>query len=349
MSTTGLVFDEGYFLHDTPSSPESKERLLVIKKTLTDLGLWSNLHVINPKPISTNIITHVHCIDYLKRLEIFSEKGGGHWDQDTMMSRDSFRTAILAASGAVTAVEKVYSGQFTNSFVLARPPGHHAEEDNAMGFCLLNNVAIATRFAQRELGLKKIFILDWDAHHGNGIEKVFYEESSVMYFSIHQNGLFPRTGFIKNSGVNQGLGYNINIPLPKGSGDQAYYYIFNRLLLPVIRQYEPQMIIVAAGFDGYHRDPLTGLQLTCAGFEQMTEQLLNISNEICGGKLVFILEGGYYLNKLGDTVATVISQLSNNILSDAFYQRDCICNEFSLSQRIHIDGAIEWHRRFWNI
>lgn len=350
MNKTGLVYHEKYaMLHETANHPECKERLLAIRQKLVDLNLWSKLNHITPKPVDINLLSFVHNEEYLQKILSFCQSGGGNWDPDTVVSPCSFELALLSAGGAISAIDAVSEKKVDNCFVMSRPPGHHAESNSGMGFCLLNNAAIAARYAQRELGLKKVFIVDFDAHHGNGIEEIFYNDPSVLYFSIHETHLYPNTGFVKNSGVNQGLGYNINVQVPRGTGNEAYYYIFNRLMLPVIRQYKPQLIIACAGFDGYYHDPLTGLELTCAGFEQLTELLLSISEEICENRCVFLLEGGYSGENVGKPVAATISKMLGHPLTDKFYVDDCICNEFFLTQRIYIDGAIAWHRRFWNL
>ncbi|MDW7675354.1 MAG: histone deacetylase, partial [Bacillota bacterium] len=279
MNKTGLVFDESYLLHETHSHPECKERLIAIKEWLKKVQLYSNLIPVKPESISDEVLAYVHPSYYSQKLASFCNKGGGYLDPDTFTSVDSYRVALLAAGGAVKAVEEVVSGRLQNCVVLGRPPGHHASEDKAMGFCLLNNVAIAARFSQKNLGLKRIMIIDWDAHHGNGTEKIFYNDPGVLFFSIHESRLFPGTGFIKNSGENQGLGYNINIPVPKGSGDYTYRYIFDKILIPVIKQYRPELILISAGFDGYYQDELAGLEITSSGFKEMTQQIMLISEK----------------------------------------------------------------------
>ncbi|MBS4024616.1 MAG: histone deacetylase [Clostridia bacterium] len=346
---TGIIYDDDYLLHDTKAHPEGKERLVVMKEKLQQLGLWQKAQIISPSLAMEEVVLAVHPKDYLMQLKEISLSGGGRLDPDTVVSSRSYEVALLAAGGTIKAVDQVVNGIISNCFVMARPPGHHAEAERGMGFCLLNNVAIGAKYAQQQLGLKRILIVDWDAHHGNGTEKIFYNDPSVLYFSTHQSPLYPGTGFVKSSGEGEGVGYNVNVPVPRGTGDQAMYYIFTKLLVPIIEQYQPELIIISAGFDGYYQDQLAGLELTCNGFKQMTDLLLQASEKVCQGRIVACLEGGYSLPDVGKPVAAMLAALMKKELPDDFYARDLIKNNFLPGQRVQIDGAIEWQRNFWNL
>jgi acetoin utilization deacetylase AcuC-like enzyme len=346
---TGIVNDDKYLLHDTKAHPECKERLTAMKENLVQLGLWEECKLISPSLAAEEIVSIVHPMDYLNHIKEISLAGGGRLDPDTVVSSRSYEIALLAAGGTIAAVEQVVKGMLQNCFVMARPPGHHAETEKGMGFCLLNNVAIGARYAQQQLGLEKILIVDWDAHHGNGTEKIFYHDPSVLYFSTHQSPLYPGTGFIKSSGEEKGIGYNVNVPVPRGTGDQAFNYIFSKLLVPIIEQYRPELIMISAGFDGYYLDPLAGLELTCTGFKQITNQLLEASEKVCQGRVVACLEGGYSLPDVGRPVAAMVAALMKKELPADFYVQDAMQNNFQPGQLVQVDGAVEWQRRFWNL
>jgi acetoin utilization deacetylase AcuC-like enzyme len=228
-------------------------------------------------------------------------------DMDTPTSSRSFKTALLAAGGVISAVDAV-NNNMDSVFALVRPPGHHAEPDKGMGFCLFNNVAIGARYAQ-SIGLSKVLIVDWDVHHGNGTQKAFYNDGSVLYFSIHQYPHYPGTGKLKEIGAGNGKGRTINVPLPMGAKDDDYIYVFNEILVPAARQFKPDIIFVSAGQDGHMDDPLSGMNLSSTGFAMMSDVVRSLSDELCSAKLVLALEGGYNYQALGESVVLIFKSL----------------------------------------
>jgi acetoin utilization deacetylase AcuC-like enzyme len=307
----GFVYHADFLKHDTGSHPENAGRLVAIMNGLEKTGLIDSL--IRIEPILANIeqIRYIHSSDYIQMVKDFSSIGMP-LDPDTPTSEHSFKTALLAAGGVIAAVDAVIGG-LDSVFALVRPPGHHAEPDRGMGFCLFNNVAIAARYAQAQ-GLEKVLIVDWDVHHGNGTQKAFYEDDSVLYFSIHQSPHFPGTGKINEIGSGKGEGFTINVPLPQGAEDADYIYVFEKVLLPAARQFKPDIILVSAGQDGHKNDLLSEMNLTSGGFGQMTQILKSLAAEVCGGKLVLALEGGY--DYMTESIVTIFRVLLGEVEFD---------------------------------
>jgi acetoin utilization deacetylase AcuC-like enzyme len=228
---------------------------------------------------------------------------------DTYVGPHSYAAALRAAGGLLQAVQAVLQGEANNAFALVRPPGHHAVASRAMGFCLFNNVAIATRYALREFGLERVLIVDFDLHHGNGTQDAFYEEPTVLYFSTHQYPYYPGTGHYQETGRGAGQGYTVNVPLPAGVGDTGYERVFAEILVPVARRYKPQLILASAGYDAHWADPLGGMLLSVSGYVSMARTLVALAEELCQGRLVLTLEGGYSLEALAASIAATFAVL----------------------------------------
>ncbi len=309
----GFVYSEDYLEHDTGMHPENAGRLRAIMKGLEDADLIDMLYPVKPIAASTGQIQLVHTSEHIRTVKDFSSKEKA-LDGDTPTNNRSYEVALLAAGGVISAVDAVMDSVsgVDSVFALVRPPGHHAKPDRSMGFCLFNNVAIAARYAQKR-GLGKVLIVDWDVHHGNGTQEAFYEDSSVLYFSIHQYPHYPGTGRVDEMGAGEGRGYNINVPLPGGANDADYLYVFNEILVPAARKFRPDIILVSAGQDGHRDDPLAGMNLTSAGFGQMTGVVRSLAEELCGGKLVLSLEGGYDYGALSDSIVMIFRALMGEI------------------------------------
>lgn len=324
--STGLIWAERSMWHDSgnhfgphspwieptphPESPDSKRR---IRHLLDASGLSEHLNWIAPAPARDEALLRVHSPEYLQRVRTIAERGGGNIGAvaATHIGANGFEMATLAAGGAIGAVDAVISGQVDNAYVLMRPPGHHAERSEGKGFCVFNNAAVAARHAQVARGLKRIALLDWDAHHGNGAQQIFWDDPSVLTISIHQERAFPQSiGAIEESGGGAGLGYTVNIPLPPGSGDGAYMAAMNQVVEPALRAFEPDLIIVPCGFDAGHMDPTARMLLTSESFRRMTLFIKQLAAELCGGRLVFVHEGGYALHSVPFLALATLEALS---------------------------------------
>lgn len=311
MARTGFVYHPDYLQHDMGAGhPESPARLRAITDRLQASGLWGRLTQIAPAAAPDEWITQVHAPAYLQHLKDRAPKSGRvSLDADTAMSPGSLSAAYLAAGGALQAVDALMAHQVDNAFCAVRPPGHHAEEDRAMGFCLFNNVAIAARYAQRRHGLQRILIVDWDVHHGNGTQNTFYDDPSVLFFSTHQYPHYPGTGRATEEGRGQGQGYTINVPMSAGAGDEEYQEIFDKVLIPAADAFRPDLVIVSAGFDAHRDDPLAGMGLTEDGYSALSRLVLDIARRHCGGRLLSSLEGGYNLEALSASVERHVQAL----------------------------------------
>lgn len=298
--TTGFLYDERFLDHDAGvGHPEKRERLISTMAHLQSQDWFAELPRIAPRVADRNWIESVHSSDLVSRARNACERELPFLDvMDVGVSRDSFDVALLAAGGALELADKVVAGDVDNAFALCRPPGHHAEHNQALGFCLFNNVAIAARYLQKQHGLDKILILDWDVHHGNGTQHSFDEDPSVLYVSTHQYPYYPGTGAYSETGVGRGEGSTLNCPMPAGAGDEQYLAAFMEKILPEIDTFSPDFIIVSAGFDAHVDDQLAGINLTTEFFGWMTSRLMEVAEKHCGGRIISLLEGGYNVNKL---------------------------------------------------
>ncbi len=312
MLRTGLVLDRRFCDHRTPPGhPERPERLGALCDAL-DSYERDGLVRVEPRPASEDELRLNHPQDHLRRVAALAGRGGAFGDGETFASRASYQVARLAAGGVLQLVDLVMAGEIDNGFALVRPPGHHAEPARAMGFCLFNHVAVAARYLQAQHGLARVLILDWDVHHGNGTEASFYDEGSVLYASLHQFPHYPGTGRAEDVGRGAGEGFTVNVPLPAGCGDGAYLAAFERVVLPIARQFDPQFVLVSAGFDPHARDPLGGMNVSESGFAAMAQRCLMLARERCDGRLVAVLEGGYDLEGLTASAARVLDQLGRD-------------------------------------
>jgi acetoin utilization deacetylase AcuC-like enzyme len=311
--TTGFVWHERYLWHNTGratgpfqadaagwlepdvrhrENADGKRRLYSL---LAVSGLLDQLRPIAPQPASEEQLLRFHTADYVARVRAESEAWGGDGgDGATPFGRGSYEVARLSAGGVIAALDAVLDGEVRNAYALVRPPGHHALADSGMGFCLFGNAAVATLHARRERGVGRVAIVDWDVHHGNGTQAAFYEDPSVLTISLHQDGNFPPgSGPVEENGAGAGAGCNINVPLPPGSGTGAYRAAFERVVVPALDRFEPELIVVASGFDASAMDPLGRMMLTPAAYGELTRTLMAAADRHCDGRLVLEHEGGY--------------------------------------------------------
>jgi len=301
---TGLVYDEIYLRHQTGAGhPERPERLTAIMERLGRKGLLTELARLKPVAASTNWLTTVHSPEYVERVRQSCRAGIGYVDTpDAPASAESYEVALAAVGGVQCAIDAVMAGKIANAFCAVRPPGHHALTDRAMGFCLFNNVAIAARYIQKQYHLAKVLIVDWDVHHGNGTQAAFCDDPTVFYFSTHQSPFYPGTGSAGERGRGKGLGFTCNVPLPAGSGDAEYRRVFREKLLPAAAAFQPDFVLISAGFDAARGDLLGQMNLTPEGYAELTRIVKAIAARYCRGRLVSLLEGGYNLDALAASV-----------------------------------------------
>lgn len=308
---TGFVYHDIYLEHKTTAGhPESPQRLVAIVKNLKEKGLYSELFPITPSPVEMQWLTKIHLPKYIERARESCEEEAGYLDTlDVPISVKSYDAALMAAGGVLSAIDAVMEGKIRNAFCAVRPPGHHAVEDKALGFCIFNNIAIGTRYIQEKYGLSKILIVDWDVHHGNGTQAEFYDDPNVLYFSVHRYPFYPGTGSEMEKGLEKGLNYTINVPLPAGSTDKDYLIAFEKKLKPAALSFSPDFVLISAGFDAHKDDPLGGMKVTEEGFVQMTKIVRDIAQKCCESRLVSVLEGGYNLDALAASVEAHIRVL----------------------------------------
>jgi acetoin utilization deacetylase AcuC-like enzyme len=304
MGKTGLVYDPRYLEHDMGlGHPESPNRLRAIIQQLEQSGTMAELTRIEPRKAEDEWITLVHTAAYLASLKQHAPASGRvSLDPDTSMSPGSLTAAYLAAGGALAGVDAIMQQQVDHVFCAVRPPGHHAEANRAMGFCLLNNVAIAARYARKKHGLSRVLIVDWDVHHGNGTQHSFEDDPSILFFSTHQFPHYPGTGRESERGRGAGEGYTINVPMEAGESDDEYRAIFHKVLVPAAEQFRPELVIISAGFDAHKDDPLASMGLTESGYAELTGIVAGIAKKYAQGRILSSLEGGYNLTALAASV-----------------------------------------------
>ena len=311
--TTALVHHPIYEKHNTGfGHPETSERYRVVIDALqNDEKLWGDLTEITPEKAQQGIIQAVHTKDHFRRVEGAFVNGQDRLDADTIISMQSFDASLFAVGGACRAVDAVMQGEAKNAFVAVRPPGHHATGEHAMGFCLFNNVAVAAKYAQNKYKeIERVAIVDWDVHHGNGTQGIFYTDPSVFFFSMHQYPWYPGSGAKGETGHGRGLGYSLNVPLKANTLAIEQKRVFEKAIEDISAKIRPDIIFISAGFDAHLTDPLGQLKLEDPDFVSMTETIKQWADEVCEGRVVSCLEGGYNLDTLGETVRRHVAQLN---------------------------------------
>ncbi|MGD9147444.1 MAG: histone deacetylase [Anaerolineae bacterium] len=306
---TGYVYDPIYLKHDLRGHPENQQRLKTILRVLQECNMQQRLVPIPAVPITAERLQRAHSPRYVEQVRRVAQQGGGHLDMDTYVRPDSYDAALMAAGGLVEATEAVLNGDVDNAFALVRPPGHHALQQRGMGFCLFNNVAIAARYALAERDLDRVLIMDFDVHHGNGTQDEFESDPAVMYISTHQYPHYPGTGHWNEQGHGDGAGSIVNVPLEGGVGDEGFGRIFQEIVGPAAWRFQPQMLLVSAGYDAHWDDPLAYMQLTVDGYARIARALKDLADELCDGRLVFTLEGGYHLEALAYSILNTFAVL----------------------------------------
>lgn len=310
MASTAVVIDAEYLKHfPGRSHPERPERIQVLLDLAGELD-GKKIQLLQPKAASRSDIELAHTEDHVRLVESTSQVNRYALDGDTITCRDSFGVGLLAVGGFLKLLDAIAAQEVRNGFALVRPPGHHALRDRTMGFCLFNTIAIGAEYLKRAHGAKKILIMDWDVHHGNGTQDAFYDDPSVLFISTHQFPFYPGTGAVNEVGVGAGEGYTINVPLPAGCADTEYLQVFQDIVAPAAEKFRPDWILVSAGFDSHRRDPLGGMGLTEEGFAAMAGKLLMLAEKFAGARIALVLEGGYDLTGLRNSVAAVLNALS---------------------------------------
>jgi acetoin utilization deacetylase AcuC-like enzyme len=295
-----IIYHPDYATHiQFKGHPESPQRMEYILRKILSLKL--NQNIIKPEPATEDDLLMAHTEKYVKFIKNF---GTGYLDGDTYIREGTYDVALLAAGGALTAAEESFLRN-EPSFAIVRPPGHHAGPDHGGGFCYFNNVAIASKYALKRS--ERVAIVDIDAHHGNGTQEIFYSDRNVLYISLHEWGIFPGTGNYTEVGEGNGKGYTVNIPLPHRSGDSTYEAAFDEIIIPILRQFMPNVIFVSIGVDAHYKDTLTGLELSSAGYMSIAEKLLNFSEKYCNRRLVYVLEGGYNGLALSEVIGGIVA------------------------------------------
>jgi acetoin utilization deacetylase AcuC-like enzyme len=376
--TSGLVFDEHYLDHDTgvqttvtmressfTLSPEPHPSSLYItqrvKQFLDGAGLTARMQPIAARAANEDELAGYHTREYIAGIHALAEGHGpmqGPWgaaEIDTPLSRGSYEAALYAAGGAMNAVGAVLHGEVRNAYALLRPPGHHALKNRAMGFCIFGNAIMAAYHARKVYGLERVMIVDWDVHHGNGTQDAFYQDPNVLFVSLHQHNWYPRlSGELEQVGSGAGTGYTVNIPLPAGTGDRGYRAAFEQLVLPIGRQFRPQLIIISAGQDANWLDPLAQMMVSMAGFRHISELMVNLADEICDGRLVLLQEGGYSAAYVPYCTIAAVEPLVGIDLGITDLYADS--SELERSQTIFTEetqqalvAARTWHKNWWKI
>lgn len=309
MGKTAVVVDKEYLKHQPGEShPERPERVQVLLDLADGLDP-AKFKLLPPKPATRADIEAIHGEAYVRLIESTSDHNVYALDGDTITCRDSFGVGVLAVGGFLQLIDAIAAKESENGFALVRPPGHHALRNRAMGFCLFNTMAIGAEYVKRACGAKKVLIMDWDVHHGNGTQDAFYNDPSVLFISTHQFPYYPGSGAVNEVGAGAGEGYTINIPLPAGCADAEYLQVFQDIVVPAAERFAPDWILVSAGFDPHRRDPLGGMGVTEEGFAAMALRLLDLADRFAGSRIAFLLEGGYDLAGLRNSVAAVLNAM----------------------------------------
>lgn len=311
---TGYIYDPIFLSHDTGMGhPETSQRLSSAHSLLSRQDWYGTLQLFSPRIAEAKWVETVHTSDYIERVKSSCEAGMSMIDTpDVRVSPQSYAVSLRATGSLLELADQMMGGEVDNGFAMVRPPGHHAETSTAMGFCLFNSVAIAARYLQQQYKLQRILILDWDVHHGNGTQHAFEEDPEVFYISLHQYPHYPGTGALSETGIGKGAGTTLNCPMSAGLGDDAYREAFKHIISPAIGNFNPDAILISAGFDAHHADPLGGICLKTSSYGWMTQEMMSLADQYCEGRLVSVLEGGYDFQALAASITEHVRILSQS-------------------------------------
>lgn len=348
MKPTGIVRDPSYLQHDMGAfHPESPQRLQVIYDMIEELGSEANLFEVSARPASRDEIAVNHDLRYVDNIAATAGQPSTFLDPDTSACAHSWDAAAYAVGGLFNLIDAVVEGRVRNGFAFVRPPGHHAEHRRAMGFCLFNNVALAARYALNGHGMRRVAVVDWDLHHGNGTQNSFFEEDAVLFVSLHQYPHYPGSGGIREAGRGPGEGFTVNVPLAGGSGDNEYVTVFHSLVAPLLEAYRPELILVSAGFDAHRLDPLGGMNLSEDGYEQMLKILMHAAHGICSERIILTLEGGYNLEALRESAKRVLSVLASYDPANEAVPMEPEFDDLSNSFKNRLKDVLSFQQRYW--
>lgn len=311
--TTAYLYNPVYLKHKTGlGHPEKPERLSAINTAIISASFFKDLLLIHPSSPDQKYIEMIHPRSYIERVKNEIESGTSFLDSmDTAVSPESFEVALLAVGGSLNMCDAIMNEKAQNGFCAIRPPGHHAEKNYAAGFCIFNNIAIAAKYLQERHGLKKIAIVDWDVHHGNGTQHSFERDNTIFYISLHQYPHYPGTGDASEEGIGKGKGFTLNIPMNAGSGDAEYLSAFKNRILPALDSFKPEILLISAGFDAHRSDPLSSIRISSETFSEFTRMLMTIAKKHSHGRVIAFLEGGYNLNSLSESIMNMMGVLVN--------------------------------------
>ncbi len=343
----GYVLDEVFSQHRAPAGhPERGARFEATAAALRDAGLATRGRQVAIRPATAEELARVHGAQHLEELTRAVPGKSGWLDPDTYFSPGTWDAALAAAGGLTELTTRTLHGELTRGLAVVRPPGHHATRDRSMGFCLLNNVAVAAA-AARAQGAARVAIVDWDVHHGNGTQDIFWDDPTVLYMSVHQYPYYPGTGAPAELGGPAARGATVNVGLPPGMGDDEYLQVFDSVFVPALRRFKPDLLLVSAGFDPYRDDPLAQMNVTEAGFGAMARRLRHAADRLCGGKIVFVLEGGYDLRGLGNGMTQVLSAIAKDKVQapadDERFEREQVLPAGDAAPAI--EATLQAHRR----
>lgn len=350
MKKTVVLKDASFLKHVIePGHPESPQRLESIYAMLDGPDMAGLCDVRTPRQASREELALIHAPAYIERIAATAGRPPVRLDPDTGTCGASWEAAVRAAGAVLDGIDLVMSGAAANGFALVRPPGHHAEHNRAMGFCLFNNAAIGALYAVQRHGLQRVLIIDWDIHHGNGTQNSFYDDPRVLYFSTHQYPYYPGTGDVNECGDRAGRGYTVNVPLPGGQGDADYRCIFSQVLLPLARSYRPEFVLVSAGFDIYAHDPLGTMEVTPRGFYDMTRIIRDMAEELCGGRLLITLEGGYHVAGITESVQHTLRGLARDKAAGHAEQHESRAGRILPSTQAVVEKIKKAQAAFWPV